>query len=301
MWLHFVGSVKKVPRISLGDMFKSSLVLIAGIASFLQIPSACQAEEDPYAVLTSFVSVTDRTTAPECSLAMLADFEQYPSHLALFREAWLNREFSLDFYRQRQKQIFLFVILKRYAELVTEGLYAGVANPTLNECSFKIDIKSFDKFGQTRIQPAVSWRFNRRQADKVDWRNIDPKDFSEIAIDYQFAAAIDDWYSGEPSMGNAKSSKSDARTSGCDEQFLRANAIFIRATTYCAKNYMDSRAGYYALEMSRRCTGLGEAGVSSKTKEAMEELDRVVKQKGKPFACQWVDGLERSVLQSISK
>jgi hypothetical protein len=42
----------------------------------------------------------------------------------------------------------------------------------------------------------------------------------------------------------------------CDEKFVKANAIFIRATVHCKRNYMDSPAGYYALAMTKQCSTL---------------------------------------------
>jgi hypothetical protein len=282
-------------------MSRLSLVLLAAIASIFQISSSCKAEEDPYASMRGFVRVTSSNiAAKDCSLTQLADFEQYPPHLPLFREAWLNKEFSIDFYNQRRKQVFLFVVLKRAAEFVTEALYSG-ANPALNECSFRIDVKSFDKFGKARIQLAVSWSFNRHQAEKVVWDNFDPRNFHNIAIDYKTSSEMDEWISDEPSMMKTEGSKTDAKASSCEERFLRANAIFIRATTFCKKNYMDSRAGDYALAKFKQCGELGESVLMPKIKAAMEELDRVVKQKGNSFACQWVGMVEQSVLQSMPR
>jgi hypothetical protein len=75
----------------------------------------------------------------------------------------------------------------------------------------------------------------------------------------------------------------------CDRAFLRANAIFIRAATYCPKNYMDSQAGYHALAQSRLCSGfLSEDELRASTGKAMLELDRVVKERGKRSACLWL-------------
>lgn len=283
----------------LESMIRSATLLImSAVACVWQLTTVCCAEEDPYAVLHEIVSVVSKNvTATGCAIKAVAEFDRYPSHLALFREAWLNKDFSVDFYNQRQRQVFLFVVVKRSAELMTEGLYRS--NPTLNECSFDIDIKSFDKFGQARNYPAVSWRFNRSQADKVAWDTIDPRNFQDIAVEYKISAAMDDWISGEPSMGGVKSAKSEVGASGCDERFLRANAIFIRATTFCKKNYMDSRAGYYALAMFKQCKGIPKSEMMPKIVRAMEELNGMVKQKGSSVACRWVDEIERSVLDSI--
>jgi len=39
----------------------------------------------------------------------------------------------------------------------------------------------------------------------------------------------------------------------CQDVFVRANSIFIRATVECKRDYMDTSAGYYALAMTRQC------------------------------------------------
>jgi hypothetical protein len=88
----------------------------------------------------------------------------------------------------------------------------------------------------------------------------------------------------------------------CDHLFFRANAIFVRAVTYCAKNFMDSPAGYYALARAKECySGLGQQKVRELAKKAMLELDGVAKQRGKNAACNWVDGIEKAVLQAAQR
>jgi hypothetical protein len=215
---------------------KSSLVLVFAIASIFKISTSCEAEEDPYAALRDIITVTSkRITAADCSVSVTADFEQYPPRLGLFRDAWLNKDFSVDFYNQRRKQVFLYVIIKRAAELVTEGLYSNAPLAPSPDCTFKIDIKSFDKFGQPHLYPAVTWRFDRAQANKVAWSTLDPRNFQEVAIDYRITTGMDDWVSDEPNMTGKENSKS-VNVSSCDERFLRANAIFIRATTFCKRD-----------------------------------------------------------------
>jgi hypothetical protein len=81
----------------------------------------------------------------------------------------------------------------------------------------------------------------------------------------------------------------------CDESYLKANAIFIRATVACGKNYMDSQAGYYALAMSKKCNDLSERKLNSIIMNAMKEFDKVSKTKGKKSACRWADELEKTV------
>jgi hypothetical protein len=143
----------------------------------------------------------------------------------------------------------------------------------------------------------ISWRFTREKAKKVVWDKVDPRDFTEVAIDYKVSPAVTAWLSDEPSMTGEPSPSSSA---SCDMRFFRANAIFIRAATHCKKNYMDSPAGYYALAMTRQCADLGEEKTLSLAREAMEELDRVAKRRGKAAACQWVDGVEREVTRAAT-
>ena len=82
----------------------------------------------------------------------------------------------------------------------------------------------------------------------------------------------------------------------CKLSFLRANAIFIRASTYCPKDYLDDNAGYYALAQSKLyAASLSEKELMTLARRAMQELDRVVKERGKRSACRWVDQIEREV------
>jgi hypothetical protein len=89
--------------------------------------------------------------------------------------------------------------------------------------------------------------------------------------------------------------------SRCDETFLKANAIFIRATVHCQKNYMDTPAGYYALAMSRQCTGLGESRIRVISKNAMLALDQIAKHRGANAACAWVDNLEAAIVKDVTR
>jgi hypothetical protein len=280
---------------------RSSLALLSVVAAIWQCQTPCEAEEDAYAALRDIITVTSKIiTASDCSVNATVDFERYTPRLGLFRDAWLNRDFSVDFYNQRRKQIFLYVIVKRAAELLTLGLYSNASLAPSPDCAFKIDIKSFDKSGQPNVYPAVTWHFNRAQSGKVAWSTVDPRNFQDIAIDYRIATGMDDWVSDEPNMAGKENSKS-ANVSNCDERFLRANAIFIRATTFCKRDYMDTRAGYFALAMFKRCSNLAETELMPKIKAAMAELDQVIVQKGKSLGCHWVDELEHSVESSIPR
>jgi hypothetical protein len=90
-----------------------------------------------------------------------------------------------------------------------------------------------------------------------------------------------------------------AATAECEKQFLEANAIFIRATTHCKRNYMDSPVGYYALAMSRQCKDLKEEELMTIAKSAMQRLDKIADERGKPGACKWVDDLEKAIRKDI--
>jgi hypothetical protein len=273
------------------------------ISVLLLSTTVCCADEDPYRALKELITLTSKDIGPDrCSVSATVDFEGYTGHLALFRESWLNEDYSLDFYNQRRKQVFLYFIVKRVADVMTIGLYGGAASPPVHECTFAIAVKSFDNFGQSHVYPAVSWKFNRAQNAKVAWDHTDPKNFQDIALEYSIAGEMKTWLVGEPSMTNGDNSPSGSGDSpSCDEQFLRANAIFVRASAFCKKDYMDTPAGYYALAMSKKCTPLGEKSLTPKIRSAMAELDAMIRQKGAPDGCRWVDELERTVIKSMSK
>lgn len=279
---------------------KICLFRIAFAVLLSAIPNSTYAADDPYAALGTLLNVTTKNiTQTSCSISATLNFEEYPQHLPLFRDAWLNKEFSVDFYNQRRKQVFVYVVAKRAAELITGALYAKADNAPEPECRFQISINANDKFGQPREYPALSWRFTKAQSAKVAWQTYDPKNFQDIAIDYRIRPEINEWIADEPSMNGPPTAATRDASPRCDERFLEANAIFIRATTYCKKNYMDTRAGYFALEKSRHCVGLPEAELMPKIQSAMQKLDSIVKSKGKQFGCRWVGDIEQSVLQAM--
>jgi len=147
--------------------------------------------------------------------------------------------------------------------------------------------------------PIATWRFTEDRDKQVNWDHIDPKDFVDIALNYQITPEAVAWTSDEPSLtDNQNSSSKD----NCQENFIRANAIFIRASTYCRKDYMDTPAGFYALAESRHCFVLRpEAKMTSLARSAMLELDSVVKTTGRAAACRWVDNIERDIAANIDK
>ena len=88
---------------------------------------------------------------------------------------------------------------------------------------------------------------------------------------------MNDWISSEPKMTEAKGNDDSGQSSNCNLQYLRANAIFMRATTFCKKDYLDSPAGMYALAMSRQCSSLTEDEMTAFVTKSMKEMDATVK------------------------
>jgi hypothetical protein len=83
----------------------------------------------------------------------------------------------------------------------------------------------------------------------------------------------------------------------CDRLFVKENALFIHASVECKKDYMDSKAGKYVLQMAKQCIGLGKQTIDAISMESMREFDTLVAQKGRGFACQMADEIENRVLQ----
>lgn len=268
-------------------MVRSSLVFI--ILALVGSVSSARGADDPYTAMQNFAKVTTKTiNSAGCLVTGSADFDASKRYLPLFREEWLNRDYSLDFYVQRGRQVFLYMIVKRFAELITEGLYSNSEPP---ECSFAISVTYIDKLGQQNVLEAVTWQFTQKRASEVNWKKIDPRDFADIALNYKYGPGVSDWTSGEPSFAPPSTP-----SSRCDMRFIRANSIFIRASTYCAKDYMDSPAGYYALAMSRQCAqGLTEEKMKAAFMSAAREIEDAAKKGGKAGACRFVDQVEREV------
>lgn len=188
----------------------------------------------------------------------------------------------------------MYIVLKRFSEALTEGVYRKDKG---HVCAFYVDITYYNALSRKQTIHGISWEFTKERADRVDWDHIDPKDFMEIAVKYNISSDVSSWVADEPSMAE----KNGKKNNSCDPSFLRANAIFIRATTYCTKDYMDSPAGYYALAESRLCSGsLTEDELMASTGRAMKELDRIVKERGKRSACLWVDQIANEVSRAAA-
>jgi hypothetical protein len=269
---------------------------VLGIFLSLSVISSGNAntEGDAYRALSALAKVTSETVNSEgCLIAATADSDGFFGQIAIFRDAWLNKDFSIDYYSQRRKTFFVYVVLKRLAEALTEELYRGQKPPS---CSFAISAKYVDKFGQNKEILALTWKFTQEQNDKINWDKIDPRNFSDVAIDLKVSPEAMAWISDEPGMDDQLSSKT---TAGCDLNMLRANAIFMRATTYCTKDYLDSRAGYYALAMARQCKNIDEKGLNGIFLEMAEKVDAVANKYGRAAACRFVDRVEEDVLHAI--
>lgn len=99
---------------------------------------------------------------------------------------------------------------------------------------------------------------------------------------------------------SAESTAGREKESNCEDKYFVANAVFIRSATVCDRNFMDTKAAYFALEKSKACiSGLTQAQITSRARDAMIKFDTVVKQRGKKFACQMVADFERSIAKEI--
>ncbi|WP_349958083.1 hypothetical protein [Rhizobium sp. ZPR3] len=254
-------------------------------------------EEDAYSALKSFSTLTSKTINDAgCLVTASMDFNKYAEKLAIFRDAWLSRDYSVDFYQQRRKQIFVYVVVKRFAELVTEALYS---DKTLSStCAFSITVTYDDKFGASQKLTAVTWKFDDSTNKKMVWEKFDARNFADVAIDYKVSPDAVSWLSDEPSMSDEKNGTTEPT---CQLDMLNANAAFIRATTYCKKDYMDTPAGVYALSMSRPCAqSMTEAQIKDAFMKTADQIDNLAKAKGRVAVCKWMDGLEREVKRQIN-
>jgi len=250
-----------------------------------------ESEDTAYKTITQIVTVTPSDPkSDDCMVNATADFAKYVDQVAIFREAFLNKEFSVDFYNQRRRQVFAYIVLKRAAELITEGLYHEQTRP---ECQFSMTIAYADKFGQERKFQALTWRFNAEQAAKVNWEKFDPRDFADVALDYEVKPSVSGWVAEEPQL-NDGGKDSSSKATGCDMLLFNANAMFIRATTFCKKDYIDSPEGLAALNGAKKCP-LNEKVMEQKAKAAMLTLDQIAQRKGRAAVCPFVDQVAREV------
>jgi hypothetical protein len=271
-------------------MYRS--IVPAIIVSFIPFTAAAGTEDDPYSVLETFTSVAfGKPNSTECPLIGKIDFDGFSAKLPFFREAWLNKDYSIDFYNQRRKQIFVYTITKRFAEVITEAFYR---DKNSSDCNFSIRAKYLDKFGQPKEIPVMSWRFTGEQNAKVDWDKIDPRNFPELALDFKILPEANAWMADEPSLDPQPT---QSPTSACDTQMFMANAMFIRATTYCKKDYMDSDAGYYALKKAKEC-GMSEEASNKMFTAGAKRLDDISRKQGHVAVCEFVESVEQQVLRA---
>jgi hypothetical protein len=271
-------------------MFRSNIVAI--IVSVIPLTAVADTGDDPYSVMETFTTVTfGNPGSHECPLIGTIDFDSFSSKLPFFREAWLNKDYSVDFYNQRRKQIFVYTITKRFAEVITEAFYRD-KNPS--DCNFSIRPKYLNKFGQPKEIPVMSWRFTAEQNAKVDWDKIDPRNFPELALDFKISPEANAWMADEPSLDPQPA---QSPTSACDTQMFMANAMFIRATTYCKKDYMDSDAGYFALKRAKECD-MSEEASNKMFMVGAKRLDEISRKHGHAAVCEFVDSVEQQVLRA---
>jgi hypothetical protein len=268
-------------------------IVVAITFSFITFTAVADTGDDPYSVLETFTSVAaGKLNSSACPLVGTIDFDGFSAKLPFFREAWLNKDYSIDFYNQRRKQIFVYTISKRFAEVITEAFYR---DKNSSDCNFSTRAKYLDKFGQPKEIPVMSWRFTGEQNAKIDWDKIDLRDFTELALDFKILPEASAWMADEPGLDPHPA---QSPTSACDTQMFMANAMFIRATTYCKKDYMDSDAGYYALKKAKEC-GISEEASNKMFMAGAKRLDDISRKQGQVAVCRFVESIEQQVLRAV--
>jgi hypothetical protein len=260
-----------------------SSVLAGFFVSIITFSSAgANSNEEAYTILKTITEVAFKeNNTSGCPVLGTIDFDGFYAQLPVFREAWLNKDYSVDFYNQRRKQIFVYTVVKRFAEILTEALYRD-KDPS--ECQFSVRAKYLDKFGKPNEIPVMTWRFTSKQNTKVDWDKIDPRDFAELALDFKISPEANAWMSDEPSL---EQQPAQGTTKACDAEMPTANATFLRATTYCKKDYMDSEAGYYALKKAKECD-LSEEALKKTFVDVVKRLDEISRKRGRAAVCEFV-------------
>ena len=116
-------------------MFRSFALAIFLSLSFISGGYAAT-DDDAYNALAKFATVSSKTiNSAGCLITATADFDGFFSQISTFRDAWLNQDFSVDYYSQRRKAVFVYIVLKRFAEILTEGLYRNEKPPS---CTFRL-------------------------------------------------------------------------------------------------------------------------------------------------------------------
>ncbi|MCX8252596.1 protein of unknown function [Beijerinckiaceae bacterium RH AL1] len=191
---------------------------------------------------------------------------------------------------------------------MTFAVYNSSDTKPTTDCHFTAGISYTDKYGQTQSFNAVHWDFTNALAAKINWQIFDENKFNEIAENWSYTKGADDFNQLEEPLSNdgkyhplheeenTETPGPSSTTSDCSTSLYNANAVFIRATTYCRKDYMDTKGGYIALEASRVCSkSNSEQALKSEAMYAMKQLDKLVRQTGRRNACVFLDELQRSI------
>lgn len=254
-------------------------------------------ELNPYEVLAD--SMTDERQQStindhECNSTGTVDFEKFESNLSTFRDHWLSNDYSLDFYGHHVRQVLSVIIIKRLASAMTNNVYT---NSPKVDCHFTVSVRYDDKYGQSHRIKVLTWTFTKEIASKTDWDKFDATKFNQIAQDWTYTKEVDDWTAEEPPLsddGKRYPLHQDEET--CSDLLFNANATFIRATTFCRKDYMDTKAGYTALAGSKVCFHkFDEATLKRAAMAAMKRLDEDVRLHGRSAACANIEILSREI------
>ena len=85
-----------------------TVAAIAVAAMIIPTCPALSADDPAYTALSEIARINSKTiNSAGCLVSGSVDFEGFQSKLSVFRERWLNRDYSEDFYRQRRKQVFV--------------------------------------------------------------------------------------------------------------------------------------------------------------------------------------------------
>src|SRR5262245_18975438 len=88
----------------------------------------------------------------------------------------------------------------------------------------------------------------------------------------------------------------------CDGFFVRANAIFSEAATLCRGTPTRNAARYYALAMARQCDDVvSEAELALITKQTIDRLEQLAKQRGKKTTCAFAEEVGRAIIRAAHR